>query len=210
MILEIIAYLSMILDHIGAILIRDNYLLRILGRAAFPIFVYFLSLGYSRTRNMKQYLWRIFFIGVISQIPWAHMFPRPGYIGLNMCATLFMILIIQILIEKKQYIYALAGIWASWAVCVEYGVYGIFTGLVYMRKDLRPYERVIILSGMTVLWALYTRHDLQVFAIPVFIIIEIMRKYKELLRIPQRLKYAIYPVHLLVLIFIKEIWYALS
>ena len=67
--LKIIAMVSMTLDHIGVALFPQNLLLRILGRLAFPIYAFMIAEGYSHTSNVKAYAWRLFFFGLISEIP---------------------------------------------------------------------------------------------------------------------------------------------
>lgn len=72
--LKIIGILTMLLDHIGYIfeseLSEKNYLfLRIIGRIAFPIFAYQLSIGFVKTRNIYKYGMRLFLWGIIAQIP---------------------------------------------------------------------------------------------------------------------------------------------
>ncbi len=66
-ILKIIAILTMILDHLGAILYSFDvitntepiyYILRILGRISFPLFAFFILEGVLHTRSKKNYLMR--------------------------------------------------------------------------------------------------------------------------------------------------------
>ena len=81
--LKVIAVISMILDHIGyAILnrmpeVNDSgtmtftvyYILRAIGRAAFPIFCFLLVEGVLHTRNIGKYAFRLFIFALISEIP---------------------------------------------------------------------------------------------------------------------------------------------
>ncbi len=70
--LKLIAFLSMALDHIGLFLV-SNYasttasfqvgtVFRIIGRLAFPLFVFFLSEGLKHTKDRKGYILRLFFM----------------------------------------------------------------------------------------------------------------------------------------------------
>ena len=87
--LKIIALLSMLIDHIGAVVLRpytDSVLetagyvavrqqteiyelLRALGRFAFPIFCFLLVEGFLHTHNVWLYAARLFFFALISEIP---------------------------------------------------------------------------------------------------------------------------------------------
>lgn len=65
--LKLIAILSMLIDHVGAALFPQYRILRIIGRIAFPIFAYCLTVGSVYTHNMGKYLLRIAILALISQ-----------------------------------------------------------------------------------------------------------------------------------------------
>lgn len=70
--IKIVAILSMLIDHIGAVFMADSdlYLVfRSIGRLAFPIFAYFIAEGCQKTRNIQGYLRRLLLFGLISEIP---------------------------------------------------------------------------------------------------------------------------------------------
>lgn len=67
--LKIIACISMLLDHIGALLLPQVYWLRAIGRLAFPIYCYLLAEGAYRTKNPVKYGLRLGIGAVISEIP---------------------------------------------------------------------------------------------------------------------------------------------
>ncbi len=54
--LKMIALVCMTLDHIGAYILTDWIILRIIGRIAFPIFAYMIAEGCTYTKNRKKYL----------------------------------------------------------------------------------------------------------------------------------------------------------
>ncbi len=68
--LKIIALLTMLIDHIGAVFFPDQLLWRTIGRIAFPIFSWQLVEGYLHTSNRFKYALRIFLFGCVSQIPY--------------------------------------------------------------------------------------------------------------------------------------------
>lgn len=66
--LKIIACVSMLIDHIGFILLPEVTFLRYIGRLAMPIFAFFIGEGCLYTKNIKKYFIRIFSLGVICQL----------------------------------------------------------------------------------------------------------------------------------------------
>ncbi len=73
--LKIIALLTMLIDHIGAIFFPDEMLWRTIGRIAFPIFSWQLVEGYVHTSSRSKYGLRLFLFGCVSQIPYMFMNP---------------------------------------------------------------------------------------------------------------------------------------
>ncbi|MDF2537691.1 MAG: putative rane protein [Herbinix sp.] len=83
--LKIIAIITMLIDHIGAILIRDNNIynlvFRSIGRIAFPIFAFLIVEGFYYTKNVKKYLLRLGLFALISEIPFDIAFYHYSYGG---------------------------------------------------------------------------------------------------------------------------------
>lgn len=69
-----IAMITMLIDHIGAVFFPHVVELRIIGRIAFPIYAFAVFIGYKHTRNVQKYIWRLFWIAVISQVPFMGAF----------------------------------------------------------------------------------------------------------------------------------------
>lgn len=67
--LKIIACLSMLIDHIGVVLLPEIFLLRIIGRLAFPIFAFLIVEGYFHTKNISKYLFRLGVFAIVSELP---------------------------------------------------------------------------------------------------------------------------------------------
>lgn len=65
--LKLVAILSMLIDHIGSTFFPQYPVFRWVGRLAFPIFCYCLTVGLLYTRNIKWYLGRLLLFAVISQ-----------------------------------------------------------------------------------------------------------------------------------------------
>lgn len=69
-VLKMIAVFSMCFDHFGYLFSAGNFsFYNLIGRLAFPIFAFQISEGYTHTRDLNKYFWRLFLFAVISQIP---------------------------------------------------------------------------------------------------------------------------------------------
>lgn len=70
--LKILAAVSMLLDHIGAVFVPGYYgyyLCRVLGRLAFPVYCFLLAEGICHTRNPRKYGLRLLIGALVSEIP---------------------------------------------------------------------------------------------------------------------------------------------
>lgn len=65
--LKLIACVFMVIDHVGAILLPDLLILRILGRISFPIFAYFIAEGCRYTRRKLKRFLLVFGLAVICE-----------------------------------------------------------------------------------------------------------------------------------------------
>lgn len=78
--LKYMAFLSMLLDHVNNSMITPyldgkgpllhvSNVLSILGRVAFPLFMFFLVEGFFKTRSRKKYLINLLIFGILSEVP---------------------------------------------------------------------------------------------------------------------------------------------
>lgn len=67
--LKLIAVLSMLLDHTGHILFPGQIWLRYAGRLAFPIYSFLLAEGFLHTKDLRKYMFRLLGFGIVSEIP---------------------------------------------------------------------------------------------------------------------------------------------
>ena len=95
--LKVIAMISMVIDHTAYGLLRHvevlneplpiygnhhmtwYFLMRCMGRSAFPLFAFLLVEGFLHTSNRRRYGWNLFVFALISVVPWLLTFGRHWY-----------------------------------------------------------------------------------------------------------------------------------
>ena len=65
--LKVLALALMFVDHAGKMLFPGVMEMRMLGRAAFPLYCWCMVVGFCHTRSVPKYLLRVLAVGVISQ-----------------------------------------------------------------------------------------------------------------------------------------------
>lgn len=206
--ISLIAMLTMLIDHTGAILFPNIPFLRIVGRLSFPLFAYGISKGYKHTRNLKMYMIRLILLASISQIPFIFAFNN-GY--LNICFTLFTGLLTIKTYDSNlpkflRYILIFLMLVLSQILHFEYGFYGILTILIfYLLGDT---EKVVFFQFfLTVISTIALRYEpielFSAFSSIIILFSNILFRNKDI-KINKIFRYSFYPIHLLLLILIKK------
>lgn len=65
--LKIIACITMLIDHIGYILLPEVAFLRYIGRIAMPLFAFMIAEGCRHTKNRVRYFLQVFILAVLCQ-----------------------------------------------------------------------------------------------------------------------------------------------
>ncbi len=66
----------MSIDHIGAILFPHALWMRMVGRLTFPIMAFLIAEGFSHTKNILKYEFRLLLFAIISIVPYYLVFGR--------------------------------------------------------------------------------------------------------------------------------------
>ncbi|MBB6218774.1 hypothetical protein HNQ80_004949 [Anaerosolibacter carboniphilus] len=197
-ILKLIAIISMFIDHVGYGLFPEVMVLRYIGRIAFPIFAYHIAIGCRYTKNLHQYVLRLFLFAIISQVPYTLYFrPSP-----NIFFTLaFGVMVIQAYKENRPWLALLVAAIAHF-LGASYGIYGIMLMLFFYihHDDLQKAIFPIIL--ITLNYCAAPRYGFQIFSL--FALIPICHNWKIRLSINKYIFYWFYPAHILLLWFIKQ------
>lgn len=161
--LKIIAITAMLIDHVGVILFPELFFLRIIGRAAFPIFVFLSAEACRKTRSMPKYLLRLFIFALLSELPFDLAFYRtvcyPEY--QNVFFTLFLgvaaVYLYRIMDERAKgnlrifaYIAPVACALAAAALMTDYGAVGVLMIFFAWRlgEGFWPFAAVIIAGNL--------------------------------------------------------------
>lgn len=100
-VLKVIAMVTMVIDHMGAVLFPEVPYLRLIGRISFPIFTWLLVMGFMHTSNLKKYLLRMGIFAVISEIPFdLAMSGNVTFQGQNIYFTLLLDIVMLCLLKK--------------------------------------------------------------------------------------------------------------
>lgn len=207
--LKILAIVTMLIDHTGAILFPNVIVLRIIGRLAFPIFAYLISEGLLHTSNVKRYLKRLFLFALISEIPFDLAFHRVIYYpqSQNIFFTLFLglaaIAFLRVYSSKNPVMaVAFAAVMALLAEILQtdYGWFGV--ALVILFYCFKNYRAGCIIA-FVLLVAVYSLSYslLEFFAIVSCIPILLYSGQKGRWNW-KYFFYAFYPAHLLLLYFV--------
>lgn len=128
-VLKLIACITMLIDHVGAVLVYNWYLiqsraigmsyeplwnlymlLRIIGRIAFPIYCFLLVEGYCRTCSLKKYCTRMAVGMLLSEIPFNLAFSGTlvDPASTSVMVTLLLGLLMMVCIDKVSGVWQIA------------------------------------------------------------------------------------------------------
>ena len=141
--LKLIAVIAMLTDHVGAVFFPETQLFRWVGRLAFPIFCYCLTVGLLYTRDVRKYLLRLGVFALVSQPLYVLAF-HPAetfftqFTNWNIFFTLFLsLLALHGVKERKWWLFALAFFTVSWWN-FDYSCTGVLLMLVFYLCRNRP------------------------------------------------------------------------
>ena len=207
--LKIIAMISMLIDHIGASLLRNYilinsselksegvysiyvtvyYIVRGIGRLAFPVYIFLLLEGFKHTGNRLRYLGRLVAFALISEMPFDWAFNlgseeiKSGKIiefsSQNVFFTLAIGLMAIILIDyfsgleidpmmKAPFwilITVISGFMA-YGMKTDYDMWGVFAiiaGYIMLKQPVMCMTMIIIVLGISNLYELVDAIDIAI------------------------------------------------
>lgn len=156
--LKILACMTMLIDHIGAIFFPYIAWIRIVGRISFPLYAFLLAEGVHHTRNLKKYGLRLLLILVLTELPYDLLFRGTlTWTKNSAMVTLFLGFCIGTVGTKLPF----------WGKCLavipfaflarythgSYGMNGVLMIAIFLLTRELPY-RVVIQSVLMVLLSL--------------------------------------------------------
>ncbi|WP_342565887.1 TraX family protein [Paenibacillus sp. FSL R7-0345] len=208
--MQIIAMLTMLIDHMGYIFFPDEMGWRIIGRIAFPIYCYGLVQGHIHTKSRPRYLMRLLLIAVIAQVPY-NMALDPG--GWNVVFTLLLSAIVLLILDKLPSIWlgipvVLIAIYVMDVLPLDYNAYGLILVLIF--RYTRSYYMILAHFVLNAFYLFYSGWFVQLFSIVPTILIAVFPAawaFLEKRRLPRWAWWSFYPAHLAVLAVMKIILY---
>lgn len=202
--LKCIAIITMLIDHIGAVLLPEYVVLRYIGRLSFPIFCFRLTEGFFYTRDVKKYIFRLAAFAIISEIPYdlAFLNKYSDFSRQNVFVTLCIGVIMLYAISKTndltiKAIYLVLAMWGAQILRGDYGYKGIL--LIAIYYFLREKQIVRIFLGA--LWNFIGNSMIQSFG--AFASIPLLLYNGEKGKSMKYLFYVFYPIHLLIIYIIS-------
>lgn len=203
--LKCIALLTMLIDHVGAILYPDIMILRIIGRISFPIYAFLVAEGFFHTKNVKKYMQRLLVFAIVSEIPFDLVLTGKilEFGHQNVFFTLFAGLGLLELYSRQTSM-------AERIICIlvittcgelfrsDYGTWGILMIFCFYAFREKRWLKLALVSGINVLafgW-------IQSYAVFACIPIALYNGKKGAGM--KYVFYSIYPLHLLLLYMIKQ------
>ena len=141
--IKIIAVVSMTIDHIGGAFFPQYPAFRWIGRIAFPLFCYCLTVGMMYMGDIKKYLFRLGAFAVISQPFWILAFNSDDITGNIFNLNIFFTLIVSLFgawgfKERKWCFFILALILLN-VINFDYAMTGLILILIFYLCRNKPW-----------------------------------------------------------------------
>lgn len=204
--LKMIGIVTMLIDHVGAILFPQFLFFRIIGRISFPIFTYTSVEGFMHTHDVKKYMTRLGILALVSEIPFDLAFSGTiwNVQSQNVFFTLFLgVFMLYLMLKVPNVIIGfgcvLGLLLLSEFLHTDYSSMGLL--MIYWFYQYRD-NKVMKALGIAVINLLFMG-GIQVYAILALIPI-LMHNGNQGIRC-KKFFYGFYPVHLFALYLISLI-----
>jgi len=215
-ILKWIAVITMFIDHVGAAVLEyipqielpavntAYYIMRYIGRLAFPIYCFLLVEGYHHTRNQMRYLRDLLIFAVISEIPFEICFMSEvgnGFHNVYWTLSIGMAVMMALDYAKTKYTNAtwmnllimVVGAYAAETLGCDYGAIGVLLiFILFQTRDDRAKQSIF--GGIAMLYEVTG---------PIAFVLTYFYNGKRKIKKYKYAFYAFYPVHLIILYLIR-------
>lgn len=212
--LKLVAIAAMLVDHIGGAFFPEIPVFRWIGRLAFPLFCYCLTVGLLYTHDIRRYLGRLAIFAVVSQPFWILAFNADDILGnltnWNIFFTLFLSLLAMWGLTTRRWWLFVLGVLVLAFGSFDYNYNGVILMLIFYFCRNKPAllaglytlfwlpalwggsledPLALAVGGHAVNWTIFG-----LLALPL-----ILCRTHSGLRIPKWFFYAFYPAHLAVI-----------
>ncbi len=206
-VLKLFALVTMIIDHTGAVLFPQFRWMRYVGRLSFPIYAFLISEGFVHTRSVNKFLTRLLVFALISEVPYDLAFNGTiSFINdMNVFFTLFLGLLALALVDYFVYstflqcaCVAALGALAQF-LYTDYRFIGVCLIVsFYLFRDRLSFK-IAGASNALIPFSSNIEGMALVSLVPICLYNGKQGRFKW-----KYFFYAIYPVHLLILVFIRD------
>lgn len=204
--LKLIACVTMLIDHIGAVFFPQNLWLRIIGRLAFPIYCFLLAEGARHTKNPAKYALRLFIGLLLSEIPFdLALYGQISFAHQSVMLTLLLAFLMALCMKKLpqwgKVLIVIPYYFAAELLHTDYGGLGIVMAAIFIISRELPEPMVIQTAGLALInLAYFSTSFIQPFATAAMIPISLYSGKKSSSgKLLQWAFYLFYPAHLLIL-----------
>ncbi len=215
--IKLVAIAAMTVDHIGTAFFPEYPVFRWIGRMAFPLFCYCMTVGMLYTRDIKNYALRLGLFALISQPFWILAFYPHDFAGNLFNLNIFFTLLVSLLAtwgfrEKKWWLFV-AGVLLLNVINFDYAMTGLILMLIFYLCRNKPWLGAVIytLTYLPALGgsledplALHIGGDAVGFEIFALLALPLIYGHTHSkLKISKWFFYLYYPAHLLVIFLIR-------
>lgn len=214
--LKVIAIISMFIDHIGGEFFPQYPIFRWIGRLAFPLFCYCMTVGMLYTSDIKKYLGRLLIFAFISQPFYGLAFGIKIFDvnSLNIYFTLFMSLLTVWGFKEKKWLLFAVGILILSFINFDYSLTGVVLMMIFYLCRNKPalgamlyvlnFSQSLFFSNVGDVTNLVVgNYEINFMIFAVLAAPLIFLKTNVNIKLPKWFFYWFYPVHLLLIYIVK-------
>ena len=213
--LKLLACVTMLIDHIGAVFFPQFQWLRIIGRLSFPIYCFLLAEGVHYTRNPAKYGLRLLLVAGLAELPYDLLFyGKLTWAKNSVMVTLLLGFLAGIAMKLSKSWWKMIVPLPFIVICKylggSYGMYGVAMVVLFLLTRDIPYAKAAQLIGMVLLslrMAGFPGHiGVQFYAIAALVPIFLYSGEKHSRNPAHQWAFTLfYPLHMILLLLIRYI-----
>lgn len=153
--LQWFAVATMFLDHLCVFFFPDVHFFRVIGRIAAPVYMLLFIQSFDKTSYRPEFLLRVLFLGLLSQVFFAVLLPGK----LNMILSMFVCLTPFVLLRRGHfYLSMISVIFLSFLPLDYPGWFIFFSFLAFCGRS--TFKIAISFIILSIIFSVFTRSDL--------------------------------------------------